>query len=103
MNIKPFFAGILLILLALETSGAEPRAEIEPPRTPLDLQFHEVKLGGFERLKLSHDLKIRGWQFGSAYVGQTKIADHWGLGFVVTRGRTIYGMNHRGIQVLRKF
>ena len=95
---------------------ATPLAAAEEPSHQLELSFDsraestsafkykEVKLGGFERKKLSKGFKVRGWEVArKVYLGQAKIAKKWGFGVVVERGNTVYGMNHRGIQVLKRF
>ena len=85
-------------------TNTDPRNNTEQRTLPtLDLKFHEVKLGGFERRKITSELRVRGWKIGNALVGQTKVAGHWGLGFVLQQGATTYGVNHRGIQVMRRF
>jgi len=70
----------------------------------MQLQFDDMKLGGFERYKLNNKMRVRGWQFGEkTYIGQTKVGKKWGLGFVFENGDTVYGVNHRGIQIMRRF
>ncbi len=65
--------------------------------------FDEPKLGGFERVKVG-GMKVRGWQIGKhTHFGQAKVNDKWGLGFVVNKGNTSYGVNHRGIEFSQRF
>ena len=102
MKIELILKLTAFILLAFSCSVTWAEPDIKS-RAPLKLDFDEVKLGGFERIKLGNDLKVRGWRIGKTYIGQTRVADHWGLGFVVTHGDTVYGVNHRGFQFLRRF
>ncbi len=67
-------------------------------------EFSEERLGGFERKKLTRDLKVRGWEVAeNVYFGQAKVGKKWGLGFVYEDGDTVYGLNHRGLQVMKRF
>jgi hypothetical protein len=46
---------------------------------------------------------IRGWQLGDGvYFGQAKVGKKWGVGVIVDRGQYVYGINNRGIQLLRR-
>ncbi len=96
---------VLVISLAL-CAGSVAAQE------PLDLnikklarfEFDDARLGGFERKKLSRDVRLRGWQVGNGiYFGQARVAKKWGLGFVYENGDTVYGLNNRGIQVMKRF
>ena len=66
--------------------------------------FHETRVVGFERKKITKDLRIRGWKISDGlYLGQAKVADKWGLGVVYERGDVAFGINNRGIQVMKRF
>ena len=70
----------------------------------LAVDFNIPTFGGFERRRITNQVRVRGWRVGKyTYIGQARVDNHWGPGFIVTRGNTVYGMNHRGIQVMRKF
>jgi hypothetical protein len=83
-------------------------------QAPLDLslasssstsfEFTDQKLGGFERKRMGKDLRIRGWRISNhLYVGQAKVAKKWGLGLVYEVNNTVYGLNHRGLQIMKRF
>ena len=66
--------------------------------------FKKVPSLNLERHKFTRKLRVNGWLIGdSAYVGQTKVADKWGFGFVVDRGATKYGLNNRGMEFVWVF
>ncbi len=66
--------------------------------------FDDTRIAGFERKNIAKDLRIRGWKISDGlYLGQAKVADKWGLGAVYERGDMVYGINHRGIQVMKRF
>ena len=103
---------VALCLFAIATPlvAQEPAKQLNlsfADRDGLDttsFKYKEVRLGGFERKKLSKDFKVRGWEVAdNVYLGQAKIAKKWGFGVVVERGSMFYGVNHRGIQVLKRF
>ena len=96
---------ILVMSMAL---SAGPTSAQEPLNLKLDeaprFEFEDTKLGGFERKKLSRDLRLRGWEVGNGiYFGQAKVGKKWGLGFVFENGDVVYGLNNRGIQVMKRF
>ena len=65
-------------------------------------EFEDVRR--FERRKITKNFKVRGWQVArNVYLGQVKVAKKWGLGLVYKRGNTVFGMNNRGIQVMKRF
>ena len=66
--------------------------------------FDDTAIAGFQRKNIAKDLRVRGWEISSGlYLGQAKVADKWGLGVVYERGDMAYGINHRGIQVMKRF
>ncbi len=70
----------------------------------LDAPRYNLDEDRFTRKRYARDLRIRGWEIkDGVYLGQTKVSDQWGLGLVYESGDTFYGVNHRGIQVLKKF
>lgn len=72
--------------------------------SPAQYQFDTSAVAGLESRKITSEFRIRGFEVASnVYVGQTKVADSWGLGVVYERGDTYFGMNHRGIQVMKRF
>jgi len=53
---------------------------------------------------MGKDLRIRGWRISNhLYVGQAKVAKKWGLGLVYEVNNTVYGLNHRGLQIMKRF
>ncbi len=59
---------------------------------------------GFERKNIAKNLRIRGWEISNRlYVGQAKVANKWGIGLVYDHGATVFGINHRGLQILKRF
>lgn len=109
----------LVVSLALASSlsvGANADFNADNVQAPLDLslasssnasinfEFTDQKLGGFERKRMSKDLRIRGWRITDhLYVGQAKVAKKWGLGLVYEVDNTVYGLNHRGLQITKRF
>ena len=66
--------------------------------------FDDTSIAGFQRKNIAKDLRIRGWKISDRlYLGQAKVAGKWGLGAVYERGDMVYGINHRGIQVMKRF
>lgn len=71
---------------------------------PATFRFEDVKSAGLYRKKLSSDFRIRGWEVTeSLYLGQAKVGNKWGVGIVYEHGTTAYGINHRGVQMLKRF
>lgn len=57
-----------------------------------------------ERRQLAPGVKVRGWEIADqVYFGQARVADKWGLGLVFEDGNTVYGVNHRGVQWMKRF
>ncbi len=105
MSFSQWLLVCILTTIALNTQADETFKPYDLQyQADLSLSFEDSVLGGFERRKMSSQMKIRGWKVGkNTYFGQTRVDDRWGLGFVIDRGNTVYGLNHRGIQFLRKF
>lgn len=71
---------------------------------PTSYKFTDDEPTGLYRKKLSSDFRIRGWEVAdSLYLGQAKVGDKWGFGMVFQKGNTAYGINHRGIQMMKRF
>ena len=71
---------------------------------PTAYEFSEEKLAGFYRKKLSPELRILGWEIADSLdLGQANVGDKWGFGMVLQKGNTAYGINHRGIQIMKRF
>ena len=98
-------AAALISLLPSQVFAAEALdLSYDAGVSAVNYQFDDQTLGGFERHKLAGGMKIRGWQVSThTRVGQTKVNDKWGLGFVYEKDNTSYGVNHRGIQFNRRF
>lgn len=74
-----------------------------PFGNPFTTSFHK-RAAGIDKYKMSKGLRVRGWQFGNrVYFGQAKVGKKWGVGVIVDRGQYVYGINNRGIQLLRRF
>jgi len=71
---------------------------------PTSSNFELAGVEGFTEKRIAGDFRVRGWRVKKGmYLGQTKVSDTWGLGLVYEIDNTFYGVNHRGIQVLKKF
>ncbi len=58
---------------------------------------------GIDKYRVSKGLKVRGWHIGDkVYFGQAKVGKKWGVGVIIDRGQYVYGINNRGIQLLRR-
>ncbi|HJN51636.1 MAG: hypothetical protein QGI68_00390 [Pseudomonadales bacterium] len=69
---------------------------------PIPVSFRK-RPSGIDRYRMSKGLKVRGWQLGDGvYFGQAKVGKKWGVGVIVDRGQYVYGINNRGIQLLRR-
>ncbi|MBT4160124.1 MAG: hypothetical protein HOE54_02380 [Gammaproteobacteria bacterium] len=94
---------ILSLALCAGSASAQEPLDLKIEK-PARFEFSDTILGGFERKKLNRDVRLRGWNVGNGiYIGQAKFAKKWGLGFVYENGDTVYGLNNRGIQVLKRF
>ena len=100
-------SGLFILLLAGGVHCVPVRAQ-----EPLDLSLPEVdrhefdfedeKLGGLERRKITKDLRMRGWDVGNGiYFGQAKVGKKWGVGFVYEKEDMVYGINNRGVQIVK--
>jgi hypothetical protein len=68
------------------------------------VSFRDQSIGNITDLKETADLRVRGWQVkNNMYFGQTKVADRWGVGLFIKRKDIVYGINNRGVQILKKF
>lgn len=69
--------------------------------------FHRPELAGFEIDRLAdrlQSIEVRGWRVARhAWFGQTRIAHHGGVGFVIQNGNIVYQLNYRGVQVTKYF
>jgi len=73
------------------------------PTSP-DMQFRDGSIGNLKYLRLTKELRIRGWKVReNVYVGHTKVANRWGLGVLVKHRGVVYGINNRGLQILKQF
>ncbi|XOV86705.1 MAG: hypothetical protein ACFHX7_17255 [Pseudomonadota bacterium] len=103
MNVRTLIGLVALMLawcssaladqvLDLNYSGASAASGVQ----------YEFVAEGLKRTRLAA-VPVRGWQVADrAYFGQAKVGDKWGLGFVFERGDTVYGVNHRGIEVRKR-
>ncbi len=56
------------------------------------------------RFKVDRSLRVRGWEIGDdVFFGQAKVANQWGVGIVVSNGSFSYGINNRGVGILKRF
>lgn len=95
---------IALLGFTAYSMATEPQQLKLEPRNITTFEFDDSLPIGLERKRFADSIRVRGWQVGSnVYFGQTKVGKKWGLGVAVERGDTVYGLNHRGIQVLKRF
>lgn len=101
------FAPCLILVLWCQSSLAADEVTRSPElnlSAPVAYDFVNENSAGLYRKKLSSDFRIRGWEIAdSLYFGQAKVGNKWGLGMVFQSGDTAYGINHRGIQVMKRF
>ena len=103
--------GLMMALASAHVLADGPGARAPGLRTTgmLDVRFRfkRQELAGFETDRLQNRLEtieVRGWRVAqNAWFGQTRVAQHSGVGFVLQNGNTIYQLNNRGIQVTRYF
>ena len=69
-----------------------------------ELQFRDEKVANLRQIKLTSELRIRGWKISDKfYVGHTKVANRWGVGVLVEHRGLVFGVNNRGVQILKRF
>ncbi|MCB1645521.1 MAG: hypothetical protein KDI36_08710 [Pseudomonadales bacterium] len=87
------------------TQPAAPGNEtVDFSRPQFNFDLSGMHAAGLQKKVISSELRVRGWQLnGSTYFGQARVGDEWGLGLIVERGDTAFGVNHRGIQIMKKF
>jgi len=74
------------------------------PAVRRDLVVGRFSAGDFTRMRVSPQLRMRGWKLSNkVYFGQAKVGNRWGVGFLVEHKDYVYGVNHRGIQLMRRF
>ena len=67
------------------------------------IDFQDQRLSGLTYLKATSELRVRGWEIrDNFYFGQTKVGNKWGLGILIERDSFVYGINNRGIQILKR-
>ena len=55
-------------------------------------------------MEYDNSLKVRGFKASSnVYVGQSKVAGQYGVGFVVEQKSFAWGLNNRGISIVKRF
>ena len=89
-----------------EKSQPHPMLEGTPnPKTlALSLQTQKHYPFGIIRLKIDRSMRIRGWELrNKTYVGQTKVGSEWGVGVLFVRESYSWGVNNRGLSVIKKF
>ena len=106
---------LLCMLLCCVSGSCLAESAASPMLTaPLDLSFTAVPSPVFDagtfdasrmaRLRYHPQLRVNGWQLGShTYVGQARVGGQWGLGLLIDRGDNVFGVNHRGVQWLKRF
>lgn len=99
MNIRQHIGIVtsLFILLAAFSAHSSATEEIAP-----GVELEENTL--YTELKAGNNLKLRGWEIADKiYFGQAKIAGEYGLGLVVQNKSFTFGLNNRGIALLKSF
>jgi hypothetical protein len=98
-----------LITIAILLAASAASTAIADDAAPLDFTLssavdYEFDNALIERKQLAPGVKVRGWEISEqVYFGQAKVADRWGLGLVFEDGDTVYGVNHRGVQWMKRF
>jgi len=93
-------------LMAMTTASARarPTRVMALPPARRDLVVGRFSAGDFTRMRVSPQLRVRGWKLSNkVYFGQAKVGNRWGVGFLVEHKDYVYGVNHRGIQLMRRF
>lgn len=103
MDMKSLAAVVFGWILAGHLYASEPLDLSVPETDEHRFDFQDTRLAGFERRKVTSDLRLRGWDVGNGiYFGQAKVGRKWGVGFLYEDGDTVYGLNNRGLQVVKK-
>jgi hypothetical protein len=72
--------------------------------TSSEMRFRDGGGAGLRYLRLTKGLRIRGWEVrDNFYFGHTKVANRWGLGFLIKHRGIVYGINNMGVQILKQF
>jgi len=91
---------LLVVLVALPLAGQAAESEWLMREGRPDLEPQDALVA----FRADSSLRVRGWKLGSeVYFGQARVGDRWGLGFVIDKSDYAYGLNNRGISIVRKF
>jgi hypothetical protein len=100
----PLHATPQLMATTSASTRARPTSVMALPAARRDLVVGRFSAGDFTRMRVSPQLRVRGWKLSNkVYFGQAKVGNRWGVGFLVEHKDYVYGVNHRGIQLLRRF
>ena len=89
---------LMSLLSAVVSSQAAQAGE------PTEASYEGTIAGDIKVLEFSKNLKIRGWQLSEGiYMGQAKVAGNYGLGLVIDSKSYSWGINNRGISILKRF
>jgi hypothetical protein len=100
----PLQATPQLMAITTASARARPTSLMVLPAARRDLVIGRFSAGDFMRMRVSPQLRVRGWKLSNkVYFGQAKVGNRWGVGFLVEHKDYVYGVNHRGIQLMRRF
>jgi hypothetical protein len=100
----PLLATPQLMAIITAPARARPTSVMAVPAARRDLVVGRFSAGDFTRMRVSPQLRVRGWKLSNkVYFGQAKVGNRWGVGFLVEHKDYVYGVNHRGIQLMRRF
>lgn len=94
------------VLSYTATAAADEPLDLSMPDEPSGhhFDFDSAAIGNIERRRLTGNIRVRGWEVReNFYIGQARVGDKWGLGMVFQQGKTVYGLNHRGLEVTYSF
>lgn len=93
---KRLATGAIMSLIGAVMTSQAAQAE--------DKQWNLESVDTIKVLELSKNLKIRGFKVSDRiYMGQAKVAGKYGLGLVVNHDSFSWGVNHRGVSILKRF
>jgi hypothetical protein len=100
----PLQATPQLMAITTASARARPTSLMVLPAARRDLVIGRFSAGDFTRMRVSPQLRVRGWKLSNkVYFGQAKVGNRWGVGFLVEHKDYVYGVNHRGLQLMRRF
>lgn len=63
-----------------------------------------LRSAGVVQFTFDKDFKVRGWRvLPNVYFGQAKIANEWGIGFLIEQDGYAYGINNERLSFVMRF